>query len=845
MEDAEKLDVEQMQGEESLDTVEDSMWDPVQKDPDCISEEECWSPPTSTLSTESEQQIPIDASCAYGGDDPDDDDDDDDMMMCHPIQVDKHWGKDPTVLKMRDTLRTAGRGESKRYSNQTASNTGNAPHPNERPPIILIPGLASTRLVAWKHKVCSNPFLSDIKVSDIVWLNLNLIMQMVGTIDVSCVIECLKLGWNQTDADDANIGCKLRPDEGLDAISSLSPGTGIPTKLLVGGTNTVYAWLVQWLADNLGYDVTHLIGLPYDWRLSPDKLQSRDGFLTHMRRKIEAAVQFSGKPSIVVAHSMGNAIFRYFLDWLHAQLQSETHQKLLRQYQKRRQQQVQNKVTPSKTTPSSTGGYAGWAARKVDEFLNQRNPDASKSARQDFGASCEESEQFLEVEKEEKQLEQLWELAQLEGTLKYHDWLERHVWTYVGLSAPMLGAVNPLRAVLSGENMGVPWEDADARKMEITFGSTHTVNPISSQTGFCDHHHFEAWDEQDEHVADIRTRSDWRRLACLDDIATEIDASKTLKDPWENFPALKALMINRVDWNTDFPMVGAVQEYCEVKEKSPCLRNRTFELGPMDVQNGNIFDVFDRIWREDGHPLKVKKEQLAESFWSNAKIPNMLNSTWERPLIKHVIMAYGVDVPTEIAYVYRKRESHNYVETDEVDEENRVDPVPEIQTAIWEEPGGVHSRERFDMGRGAFGDMLGKKKRRRAREGNGRFQYSGDGSVPYLSLVWVQTWLLHAVRALRHDSDDASTGNNPLAMIDISHRPKGGSEWTKGPPPALVQTERKVEESSDTGTTHPHGTRYKPEMTRFHSGGKSRTSGIEYTTTVIEAVGVEHKETTR
>lgn len=32
---------------------------------------------------------------------------------------------------------------------------------------------------------------------------------------------------------------------------------------------------------------------------------------------------------------------------------------------------------------------------------------------------------------------------------------------------------------------------------------------------------------------------------------------------------------------------------------------------------------------------------------------------------------------------------------------------------------------------------------------------------------------------------------------------------------------------------------------RYQSKGKSRSTGMEYTTAVIEAVGVEHKETTR
>ena len=59
----------------------------------------------------------------------------------------------------------------------------------------------------------------------------------MGTFDSSCLIDCLSLGLNQTDMNDLSKGCKLRPEEGLDAISSLSPG-GIGSDLLVGGTNT-------------------------------------------------------------------------------------------------------------------------------------------------------------------------------------------------------------------------------------------------------------------------------------------------------------------------------------------------------------------------------------------------------------------------------------------------------------------------------------------------------------------------------------------------------------------------------------------------------------------------------
>jgi len=217
----------------SQDDVEDSLYDPLQADPDCDDNAtDCWAPPQSTVE-ETSERVTIDAiTCSYGGDDPDKDFN---TTICgektEEYVVDRHWGSDPAILRMRDKLRQSGSGLSKQHGQQHNN--------NHRPPIFLMPGLASTRLVAWRFKSCPHhPLLTDIKIQDNVWLNVALVVQM-GTIDVSCMKECLQLGVNQTDTDDLETGCKLRPDEGLDAISSLSPG-GIGSQLLVGGTNTVY-----------------------------------------------------------------------------------------------------------------------------------------------------------------------------------------------------------------------------------------------------------------------------------------------------------------------------------------------------------------------------------------------------------------------------------------------------------------------------------------------------------------------------------------------------------------------------------------------------------------------------
>jgi hypothetical protein len=88
----------------------------------------------------------------------------------------------------------------------------------------------------------------------------------------------MTLGKDQVDTDDEKVGCKLRADEGLDAISSLAPGS-LGSNLLVGGTNTVYAWLIQWLADNLG-----LCSIMNDsWILNTDALSNtRSCFIQDM-----------------------------------------------------------------------------------------------------------------------------------------------------------------------------------------------------------------------------------------------------------------------------------------------------------------------------------------------------------------------------------------------------------------------------------------------------------------------------------------------------------------------------------------------------------------------------------
>jgi len=371
-------------------------------------------------------------------------------------------------------------------------------------------------------------------------------------------------------------------------------------------------------------------------------------------------------------------------------------------------------------------------------------------------------------------------------------------------------------------------------------------------------------------------------LACLDDIMNDIE-NNFRGDPWKDFPQLGHFLKDRVDWDTDFPMISILRDQCKTPATSGSGDNTDNKsgsqsescemisnIGPRDAQSGALWKTFSNTWQEEEDPLGIKHDQLDESFWSTP-VRNILNHTWDRPHIKHVIMSYGVDVPTEVGYVYRKKEKVS-VETpttsagdgnkksskdDTTDKKKKYDGIPKLEKVIWEEADGKLTEELLISVKGkSLADAMLKKKVKKiplhGGDGKGTLLHSGDGTIPYVSLSWAHTWLLHATRAMMH-SDPIGGGHNkkqqknPLDSIKVTHRPKGGNEWISGAPPPKKKGEDEdtSEADDDTGTSHPHGTKYKPLMVKYHNVGTSRTTGMDYSTSLIEAIGVEHKETTR
>uniref|UniRef100_A0A2P2L2X8 Phospholipidsterol O-acyltransferase isoform X1 n=1 Tax=Rhizophora mucronata TaxID=61149 RepID=A0A2P2L2X8_RHIMU len=165
---------------------------------------------------------------------------------------------------------------------------------------VIIPGFASTQLRAWSILDCPYSPL-DFNPLDLVWLDTTKLLSAVN-----CWLKCMFLDpYNQTDHPE----CKSRPDSGLSAITELDPG------YITGPLSSVWKEWIKWCIE-FGIEANAIIAVPYDWRLPPSMLEERDLYFHKLKLTLETALKLRGGPSLVFGHSLGNLVFRYFLEWL-------------------------------------------------------------------------------------------------------------------------------------------------------------------------------------------------------------------------------------------------------------------------------------------------------------------------------------------------------------------------------------------------------------------------------------------------------------------------------------------------------------------------------------------------
>lgn len=198
-------------------------------------------------------------------------------------------------------------------------------------------------------------------------------------------------------------------------------------------------------------------------------------------------------------------------------------------------------------------------------------------------------------------------------SIGWNKWLRKHIWSYVGFSAPLLGSPAALKSVLSGHSFGLPISEAQARSIEVTFPSTHLLNPRSSRPK----------DKKDTTM----TAKSWSR--------SDSSKSNTGSDSG----------INSTDiYDDDYTLYDPI-----VSVKSGTSGRTVMNFGVDDIESGDIFKWLGNMYKDPA--LIEKYRSLVDRYQKDPLKP--LDKLYRRPPIKHVVMIYGVDLPTEVAYTYR------------------------------------------------------------------------------------------------------------------------------------------------------------------------------------------------
>ncbi|KAJ6680809.1 hypothetical protein OIU79_020326 [Salix purpurea] len=462
---------------------------------------------------------------------------------------------------------------------------------------IIIPGFASTQLRAWSFLDCPYSPL-DFNPLDLVWLDTTKLLSAVN-----CWLKCMLLDpYNQTDHPE----CKSRPDSGLSAITELDPG------YITGPLSSVWKDWVKWCIE-FGIEPNAIIAVPYDWRLSPSMLEERDLYFHRLKLTFETALKLRGGPSIVFAHSLGNHVFRYFLEWLKLE------------------------IAPK----------------------------------------------------------------------HYNQWLDEHIHAYFAVGAPLLGAIETVKATFFGNTFGLPVSEGTARLMFNSFASSLWMMPFSkycrADNSYCRHfaggfrkgHHTYHCEEKEFHL----NYSGW---------PTNI---VNIEIPFRGFDSYPSV--------TELAQTNLSSMECGLPTQ--------LSFSAREISDGTLFKAIEDYESDSKRLLYQLKKSYHDDPVLNPLTP------WDRPPIKNVFCIYGIDSRTEVGYYFApsgKSYPDNWITTD----------------IIYELEGSLYSRS---------GNLV---------EGNPGAA-SGDDTVPYNSLSLCKNWLGPKVNITRapqseHDGSDVQVDLN-------------------------------------------------------------------------------------
>jgi phospholipid:diacylglycerol acyltransferase len=163
-------------------------------------------------------------------------------------------------------------------------------------PVIMIPGFVTTQLELWKMQDCLQGVITNTFRARM--FSTSLLVELLR--NPECYLRHMALG---EDGGDPEENIRVRPSEGFDSADYIVPTYWVWAKILIN------------LAD-IGVDSRMMHMASFDWRLSPDLMERRDGFFSALKFKLEHFLNRFQKPTVVITHSYGALIFTDFLKWI-------------------------------------------------------------------------------------------------------------------------------------------------------------------------------------------------------------------------------------------------------------------------------------------------------------------------------------------------------------------------------------------------------------------------------------------------------------------------------------------------------------------------------------------------
>jgi len=190
-------------------------------------------------------------------------------------------------------------------------------------PVIIIPGFMSSGLEI------KNSDKRKHWINKRIWLNLKSLgfesfskSGRVNYIDeekknetsLECVNDWLGHMCLQEDMQNETCGVEIRAIPGLEGVDYLTPGT------LTNHLSYVFGPVIDVLKGS-GYTENNLAAAPYDWRLPPNTLETRDRYFSNLIQKVEELfLKNNNTPVVLLCHSLGCKTGHYFLNFAKARV---------------------------------------------------------------------------------------------------------------------------------------------------------------------------------------------------------------------------------------------------------------------------------------------------------------------------------------------------------------------------------------------------------------------------------------------------------------------------------------------------------------------------------------------